>query len=108
MQKLQLDNKKIEQLIKEVIKILKKHVKQPIKVYLFGSLARKNSTPYSDIDLAFESKEQLNQKTIVKIKDEIDNLRTLRKIELIYLNESSSSLRRVVKKEGVLIYEFKG
>ncbi len=96
----------IDKTLDQVILILKKYLNQPFRLYLFGSFATKTATPYSDIDLALETKENLNRKILLKIKDEIENIRTLRKIDFIYFNEAPVSLKNVIKKEGVLIYEF--
>ena len=80
-------NPKLESLIKEVIKIIQKYIDKPFKIYLFGSLARGDATEFSDIDLAIQTIESINHRTLRKIRNEIDNLRTLRKIDLkILLN----------------------
>ncbi|NPA54441.1 MAG: nucleotidyltransferase domain-containing protein [Aquificae bacterium] len=108
LEALSYKNEKIQLLIKEIVNILKKHINQPFKVYLFGSFARGEASKFSDIDLAIETIKPLSRTQFRKIKEEINSLRTLRKIDLIYLNTASKKLKDVIKKEGVLIYEFRG
>ncbi|RUM61157.1 MAG: nucleotidyltransferase domain-containing protein [Persephonella sp.] len=95
---------KIQKLLKEIIKILEKDIKSPFKLYIFGSFATGKASYFSDLDLALETKKDLPISDLHKIKEEIENLRTLRKIDFVYLNKAPENLKKVVKKEGVLIY----
>ncbi len=99
---------KIQFLIKEIIKILKNHIKSPFRLYIFGSFATGKASYYSDLDIALETKEPLSNRDIIKIKEDLENIRTLRKIDFIYLNKAPEKLKKVIKKEGVLLYEFSG
>jgi hypothetical protein len=58
--------------------------------------------------LAVETEKIISNRELRKIREKLENLRTLRKIDLVYLNTASDRLKEVVKKEGVLIYEFRG
>ncbi|MGC9143478.1 type VII toxin-antitoxin system MntA family adenylyltransferase antitoxin [Hydrogenobaculum sp.] len=95
---------KIKTLTKEIIKTLKKNIKQPFKVFLFGSFATGKATYFSDLDIAIETKENLENKHLYKIKEELEKIRTLRKIDLVYINKAPDSLKEVINKEGILIY----
>jgi uncharacterized protein len=72
--------------------------------YLFGSQARKDALPTSDIDVAV----YLNSKDFFKRKLElIEKLSraTKKEVDLTVLNEASPLLKFVVLSEGELIYE---
>ena len=103
-EKLNYKHPKIQKLLKEVIKILEKNIKIPFRLYIFGSFATGKASYFSDLDLALETKKDLSDSDLYKIKEEIENLRTLRKIDLVYLNKAPENLKKVIKKEGVLIY----
>ncbi len=97
-------NEKIQKLLKEIIEILEKHLGKDFTLYIFGSFATGKATFYSDLDLALETKANVSNIELAQIKEDLENIRTLRKIDLIYLNDSPQTLKEVVKKEGVLIY----
>ncbi len=97
---------KIQKLIGEIIEILKKSLNIPFKLYIFGSFASGRATYTSDLDLALETEGDLSYVEFIKLKEELyDNLRTLRKIDFIYLNKSPEKVKNLVKKEGIVIYE---
>ncbi len=101
-------DEKISKLLEEIVNVFRKNLRTPFKLYLFGSFARGKATYFSDIDIALETKEDLNEKEIRKLREKLEDIRTLRKIDFIYLNKASKSIKDTVKKEGVLLYEFKG
>ncbi|WP_297889069.1 nucleotidyltransferase domain-containing protein [Sulfurihydrogenibium sp.] len=98
----------VDEIINQIIDILKKYIKTPFKLYIFGSFATGNATIYSDLDLALETEENLDKKTLFKIKEDIENIKTLRKIDFLYLNQLEGKIKETVKKEGIKIYEFTG
>jgi len=101
-------DEKISKLLKEVVSIFKKNIKIPFKLYLFGSFATGKAIYFSDVDLALETKEDLDEREIRKLREKLENIRTLRKIDFVYLNKASKNIKDTVKKEGVILYEFRG
>ena len=101
-------DEKISKLLDEIKNIFKENIIIPFKLYIFGSFATGKATYFSDIDLALETNEDLDEKEIRKLREKLEDIRTLRKIDFIYLNKASKSIKDTIKKEGVLIYEFKG
>ncbi len=99
---------KIQALIKEIVRVLEKNVKTPFKLYIFGSFATGRATYFSDLDTAIETKGELSDAQLRRIREEIENLKTLRKVDFVYLNRAPKSLKEVIKREGVRVYEFKG
>ncbi|NPA58209.1 MAG: nucleotidyltransferase domain-containing protein [Aquificae bacterium] len=99
--------KNIKSLINQTLNILKEEINQPFKVYLIGSLAEGRETPSSDIDLVVETERMVSHRDFRKIKNRVDNIKTLRKVDLIYFNTSSDRFKKGVKNGGILVYEFK-
>jgi len=97
---------KIGKLIEKIIDIFKESINIPFRVYIFGSFATGKATYFSDIDIALETEETLNEKDIIRLRKKLNDIPTLRKIDFIYLNKASTNIRETVKEEGVLIYEF--
>lgn len=97
----------VERIVEEVINLVKENLSTGFRLYLFGSYATGKNTPYSDIDIALETFQPVSYKTIAKIKQLIEDIRTLKKIDFVYLNEAPN-LVEIVKREGILIYESSG
>lgn len=74
------------------------------KVVLFGSRARGDAMPTSDIDLAvYPSPEFKNRGYFTS---SIDDLNTLLKIDLVFINDQTEpKLVENIRKDGVVIYE---
>lgn len=97
----------VERIIEEVINLVEKNLSTGFRLYLFGSYATEKNTPHSDIDIALETFQPVSYKTIAKIRQLIDEIKTLKKIDFVYLNETPN-LAEIVKREGILIYESSG
>jgi predicted nucleotidyltransferase len=90
---------------KLILSIQKIGAKYPIqRIVLFGSRARGSSKRSSDIDLAiFTLPEFENQGSF---SSDIDDLETLLKIDLVFINERTElKLMENIKKDGVVVYE---
>ena len=74
------------------------------KIILFGSRARGDHKPTSDIDLAVFPLPEFKNKG--SFSSDIDDMETLLKIDLVFVNEHTDpTLLDNVKKEGVILYE---
>jgi len=75
------------------------------KAVLFGSRARGDHSPVSDYDIAVYE-EGLTSLDQARIYDEIDELPTLKKIQLVFINQTGTEdLLENIQKEGVILYE---
>lgn len=74
------------------------------KIVIFGSRARGDNSPKSDIDIAvYPLAEFENEGHFV---NDIDDLETLLKFDIIFVNkDTDEKLIANVQKEGVVIYE---
>lgn len=88
-------------IVEDIIEIAKKHTEIE-RVVLFGSRARMDNAPKSDIDLAIYSKSNL-----VDFIEDIENkTRTLLEFDFSNMNSIKDKLFiEQVNKEGVIIYE---
>jgi predicted nucleotidyltransferase len=68
----------------EILETIFKYTpKENCSIFLFGSFAQNKVYPSSDIDIGFISDEPLKNSLLVKIKEELGQLKTLRDIDLI-------------------------
>lgn len=75
------------------------------KIVLFGSRARGDHSPVSDYDIAiFEN--HLSALDKARLRDEVDEIETLKKIDLIFVQENfTDELMKSIKRDGVILYE---
>lgn len=90
-----------KRIVDEIVKISSNH-KNINKVILFGSRARGDNSPKSDIDLAIYADGNIAE----FIEDVEINTRTLLEFDFSDMNEVSDEFFiEQVKKEGIVIYE---
>ena len=95
----------IEKYLERYKKILLRiiHKRLPgCKVYLFGSRARGDSDPGSDIDLALDSGEVIGFDVISRLKGEIEETNIPLKVDLVDLNDVDDDFKKKVIREGML------
>lgn len=74
------------------------------RVILFGSRARADHDPRSDIDLAIECP-AASRDLWQRICDKAEATRTLLFIDVVRLDTASSALKTRVNNEGIVLYE---
>jgi predicted nucleotidyltransferase len=79
--------------------------KQPVlKAYLFGSYAREELTPESDLDFLLELDDSANLFQLVSIKLNLEKLFD-RSVDVITTNSISPRLKPYIDQDKILIYE---
>jgi predicted nucleotidyltransferase len=73
-------------------------------VLLFGSRARGDHAPRSDVDLAVRCP-TADALVWDRIVDRLDDARTLLEIDVVRLDRAGADLARRIEKEGVVVYE---
>lgn len=74
------------------------------RVILFGSRAKGNYKLGSDIDLALIG-ENLNQKSVFRLQDKIEELNLIYKIDLVLVNKiDNKELLEHINRVGIVIY----
>jgi predicted nucleotidyltransferase len=74
------------------------------KIYLFGSYARGDSTRSSDIDIAVDTGELIPIVPREQIKNMIEALNLVQKVDLVDFNAVPSELQHNILKEGHLLW----
>ncbi len=87
-------------LIKEIVKIILKY-SNPERIYLYGSMANGEANLTSDIDIAYEDKDF---KDDYLIKEEVDHLKTLLKIDIKNIAFTQDRFKNRVKSTGKVLY----
>lgn len=88
--------------IKEEIKILKEKLNCEA-VILFGSYARGQQRPDSDIDIAFKSNKTVSKQEIFDMTQQLEE-KLKKDIDLVNLDEISDSFRYEILMNGEIIY----
>ena len=79
------------------------HDKLPdCKVYLYGSRARGDYQPESDIDLAIDNGKPIGFKVLASLLGEFEETNIPLKVDLIDLNDLDENFKKQVQKEMVL------
>lgn len=93
----------IDRLIDKVIEVILIY-SRPEKIILFGSRATGDYKERSDIDIAVIDPE-ITQRQIRKIREEIDEIRTLHTIDIVWLHRVSEEFRKEILSTGKVIYD---
>lgn len=90
------------QALDEVQRILRDTFSEgAVTVYLFGSWARGNVTPTSDIDLAIEAHAPLPSGTLARLRERLEDSRVPYWVEIVDLADVDPAFRQRILQEGV-------
>lgn len=88
----------------ETVSILRRRLPAGnFKIYLFGSQAKDAADPASDIDIGLLGAEPLEDLTLLRLRNEVKAIPTLRKIEIVDLNKTDDGFRREVLSHAKLL-----
>lgn len=71
-------------------------------VYLFGSRARHNARPGSDIDLALDTGNKIDYKTLYKIKDDIEESAIPLFVDIVDLHDVGEDFKNFIAKDLII------
>ena len=72
-----------------------------VTVYLFGSWARGEATPLSDIDVAIESHAALLPGTLARLRERLEESHVPYRVDVVDLRRTTPAFRRRVLAEGI-------
>ena len=91
---------------KELKKIIGRHLDlSQYAVFFFGSRVTGNGDDRSDIDVGIEGMRAVPSDKLWKIRDDIETLPTLYKLDIVDFSNTSDSFRRVAKNKIEYINE---
>jgi len=91
-----------EMVLDKVKQIVSEHLKGfGVKLYLFGSWARQEERPTSDIDLAIWSDQSLPTGILAKLRTALEEAAIPYPVELVDLGEADEVFVSQVMKEGI-------
>ena len=77
---------------------------EKIKIVLFGSRARGDNYISSDVDIGLIPYGNINEKSIVLLKEKIEDLNIPYKVEIVIFSETSESFKKEAMK-GVIVWK---
>ena len=80
---------------KEVAKIVRREVKLDFRLFLFGSRADKTNDARSDVDIGILAGNPISAKSLFTIREKIDEIPTLLKIDFLDLAAVDDEFRNV-------------
>jgi predicted nucleotidyltransferase len=97
----EMREKEIRPLLRKIVKIIRHHIpEEPYRILLFGSWATLDSVPTSDIDVAIVGPDPVKAVVMAQIREEIDHLPTLRKIDIVDLCCVEDRFRTLVESKA--------
>lgn len=97
-----MSSKELDEEIKKKIIRLLCALFPNVKIYLYGSRARKTNRDRSDIDLAIDTGSKLEKIRLSEAKSILEGSFIPYKIDLVDLHGVSEEFRHVILKEGVV------
>lgn len=93
---MRLEHYPIEKLKKEILEILGKHLDlSKYRVFFFGSRVSGQADDRSDIDIGIEGPSPVPTEAWLDIQEEIENLPTLYKVEIVDFKRTADVFREV-------------
>jgi predicted nucleotidyltransferase len=82
----------------EILKIIEKYLDSGnYKVFFFGSRINGTGDEHSDIDLGIEGSESIPISTFAKIKEDLDAIAILYKIDVVDFHNTPEEFRQIAK-----------
>ena len=86
-----------EEILTESLCIIRRHLPSgDYKVFLFGSWAKGSAEATSDIDIGILGAHPIDDLLLLRLKDEIRGVPTLRRIDVVDLHQTDESFRNEV------------
>lgn len=92
-----------EQIINEVIRIIRKYLTDEYKILFFGSRVKGSALNVSDVDIGILGKKKAPWGLMAKILDKTGEVRTLRSIDVVDLNAMDDNFRNNILKYAKIL-----
>ena len=95
----------VQPLVEEVVRVVREQVaNEGLRIFLFGSWAEGRALAVSDLDIGLDAGEAIASVTMARILDELEELPTLRKIDLVDLRATDQEFRGRVLEKGEQVF----
>ena len=94
-----LNKVSMTELKKVVVAVLKN---ENVKIMLFGSRARGDNYPYSDVDIGILPSDKFDERKLILLRETIENLNFPYKMDIVNLSEISEAFKTEVQKDAIL------
>ena len=95
----------VQPLVDKVVRVVCDVVHdERLRVYLFGSWAEGRALSVSDLDIALDAGSPIDPVILQKVADALDELPTLRKIDLVDLQAVDQGFRNRVLQQAELVH----
>lgn len=81
-------------IMRRTVGIIRKYLGEEYHIYLFGSWSKGNALETSDFDIGILGNEKIPWSIMTKISEEISNIPTLRKIDVVDLKTTDERFRK--------------
>jgi len=93
---MRLEHYPLEKLKKEILEIVGRHLNLALhRVFFFGSRVSGHGTDRSDIDIGIEGAEPIPYDALFVMREEVERLPTLYKIDIVDFRRASEDFREV-------------
>ncbi len=75
------------------------------RIHLFGSRARGDAKQTSDFDFAVDAGSKIALDVIARIEGEIEELHTLKSVDIVDLNRANPTFKTIILKTGVILHD---
>lgn len=91
-------------LMKALEEVAEKYDRKGLILFIFGSFARSKQRKTSDLDIGVLWKSVRNPKMFTELYQDIQQLPTIRKIDLVDMHQVDKDFRKKAVEEGVMLF----
>jgi len=95
--------KEIQHILNMIVTEIRKYVPKEYTILLFGSWAQSNASPTSDIDIAILGPHCIDSVVMARLRQDIDELPTLRKIDVVDIQAADEKFRERILKDTIVL-----
>ena len=92
-----------DEIVKEIVKVIRQYLPPDYKVLLFGSWAKGTALDVSDLDIGLDGPGKIDQEIMIKIKAGLEGILTLRSIDLVDLNSAGGEFKKDILKHAQIL-----
>lgn len=100
----EMKERDIRPILKHIVEVIRRYLPdESYRILLFGSWATLEAAPTSDIDIAIDGAAAVDPAVMSEIREEIDQLPTLRKIQVIDVRHVHEGFRDRILGQGQVL-----